>query len=83
MVMHASDADLRWMSVALSAAREALDAGEVPVGAAAVRGDELLATAANRTIRDADPTAHAELLASRAAARVLGSWRLDECTVYV
>jgi len=71
------------MRAALVAARDARDAGEVPVGAVVVRGDEQLAIAANRTVRDADPTAHAESLAIRAAAATLGDWRLGGCTLYV
>ena len=71
------------MRSALEDAREAAAAGEVPVGALIVRGGEILARAANRTVRDQDPTAHAELLAIRAAAAVLGSWRLEGCTLYV
>ncbi len=55
----------------------------MPVGAVVVRGSELLASAANRTVRDQDPTAHAELLAVRAAAVALGSWRLQGATLYV
>jgi tRNA(adenine34) deaminase len=57
--------------------------GDVPVGAAIVRDDEIIAVASNRTVRDQDPTAHAELLAIREAARRLRSWRLDDCTLYV
>jgi len=71
------------MARALEAARDAAAAGEVPVGAAVVRDDVVLAAAGNRTIRDQDPTAHAELLAIRAAASALGSWRLAGCTLYV
>ena len=71
------------MRSALSLAREALDAGEVPVGAVIVRGGEAIATASNRTVRDQDPTAHAESLAIRAAAAATGSWRLGGCTLYV
>ena len=71
------------MSAALAAAADAAAAGEVPVGAVIVRKGELLATAGNRTIRDQDPTAHAETLAIRAAAATLGSWRLADCTLYV
>ena len=58
-------------------------AGEVPVGAVVVRDGEVIARAANRTVRDQDPTAHAELLAIRAASAALGRWRLDDCTLYV
>lgn len=71
------------MGAALDQARLAGSEGDVPVGAVIVRGDEIIAWAANRTVRDQDPTAHAELLAIREASRVLGSWRLDECTLYV
>ena len=75
--------DRRWMSLALDEARAAQQAGEVPVGAVIVRGVDLLAKAGNRTVRDQDPTAHAESLAIRAAASAVGSWRLEGCTLYV
>jgi tRNA(adenine34) deaminase len=75
--------DERWMRRALDATGDALAADEVPVAAIVVRGDDALATAVNRTVRDQDPTAHAESLAIRAAARALGRWRLDDCTLYV
>jgi len=55
----------------------------VPVGAVIVRDGAVIARASNRTVRDQDPTAHAEVLAIRAAAQALGQWRLDECTLYV
>ena len=71
------------MRSALALARQALDAGEVPVGAVIVRGDDVLASASNRTVTDQDPTAHAESIAIRAAAAALGSWRLNGCTLYV
>ena len=71
------------MSLALDEARDAQAAGEVPVGAVIVRGADLLARAGNRTLRDSDPTAHAESLAIRAAAAALESWRLEGCTLYV
>lgn len=71
------------MRAALDDARAAAAAGEVPVGAVVTRGGEVLARAANRTLRDQDPTAHAELLAIRQAAAVLGSWRLEGCSLYV
>ena len=73
----------KWMRIALAEAEAAGEAGEIPVGAAVVRGEELLARAGNRRERDHDPTAHAELLALREAARVLGDWRLRGCTLYV
>ena len=75
--------DERWMGVALDEARLANDAGEVPVGAVMVRGGVELARSGNRTVRDQDPTAHAELLALREASRVTGSWRLGDCSLYV
>lgn len=71
------------MREALQLASDAAAAGDVPVGAVIVRGDAAIAKAANRTVRDQDPTAHAELLAIREAARVLGDWRLTGCTLYV
>lgn len=71
------------MELALSLAREAAQVKEVPVGAVVVRNDVVIATAHNRRELDQDPTAHAELIAMRKAAQVIGSWRLDECTVYV
>ena len=78
-----SAADRRWLAAALVAARQAGDAGEVPVGAVVVRGGAEVARAGNRTVRDADATAHAETLALREASRALGRWRLDDCTLYV
>ena len=78
-----TDADRAFMEFALADAREAAAAGEVPVGAVVVRGGEIIARAANRTVRDQDPTAHAELLAVREASRVTGGWRLGDCSLYV
>ena len=82
-----SSDDIRWMREALSVAREAALAGEVPVGAVVVsngrRPNEVIARVANRMVRDKDATAHAELLAVRQAIRVLGYGRLEQCTVYV
>ena len=73
----------RWMREALRAAREAARAGEVPVGACVVSPDgELLAVAGNRTRADCDPTAHAEVLALREAARRVGNYRLTGAVVY-
>jgi tRNA(adenine34) deaminase len=71
------------MDQALDAARAAGDAGEVPVGCVIVRDGTVLATAGNRTLRDRDPTAHAELLAIRDAAARLGSERLTGSDLYV
>ena len=75
--------DEQWMRAALDEARSAAASGDVPVGAIVVRGEVILSRAANRTVRDQDPTAHAELLAIRAASAALGSWRLEGCTLYV
>jgi tRNA(adenine34) deaminase len=75
--------DDEWMALALTEARSAADAGDVPVGAVIVRGGDAIARAGNRTVRDQDPTAHAELLAIRAAAAAQGAWRLEDCTLYV
>ena len=70
------------MRLALAEARAASAADEVPIGAVVVRGEEVLARAHNRVLTDGDPTAHAELLALRAAARVAGFVRLVDCEVY-
>jgi tRNA(adenine34) deaminase len=75
--------DAAHMAAALDEARAAAAAGEVPVGAVVVLDGEIIARAANRTVRDQDPTAHAETLALREASRVVGSWRLTGCTLYV
>jgi tRNA(Arg) A34 adenosine deaminase TadA len=75
--------DAHWMRDALAEARLALEAGEVPVGAVIVRAGSALTRTANRTLRDRDPTAHAEVLALRAAAAAVGDWRLSDCTLYV
>ena len=82
-VGQAASTDAVWMARALGDARAAASAGEVPVGAAVVRDGRVIVTAANRTVRDQDPTAHAELLALRAAARELGTWHLGGCTLVV
>ncbi|MDQ3697143.1 MAG: tRNA adenosine(34) deaminase TadA [Gemmatimonadota bacterium] len=71
------------MDAALATAREASAAGDVPVGAVIVRAGSVIARAANRTVRDQDPTAHAEMLAIREAAARAGTWRLTGCTLYV
>ena len=71
------------MDVALAEARLAAEANEVPVGAVIVREGAIVARAHNRTIRDQDASAHAEMLAIRAASAALGSWRLGRCTLYV
>lgn len=71
------------MAMALEQARQAAAAGEVPVGAVVVRDGEVLATGRNSPVADSDPTSHAEIVALRAAARALGNYRLDGCTLYV
>ena len=71
------------MSVALEEARAAGARGEVPVGCVVVRDNEVIARAGNRTLADRDPTAHAELIAIRAAAKALGSERLTDCDLHV
>lgn len=71
------------MKRALELAAEAAEAGEVPVGAVVVVGGEFVAEGRNRTRGDADPTAHAEMVALRAAAHAAGHWWLPEATVYV
>ncbi len=68
-----------FMQIALEEARGAATRGEVPVGCAIVRNGEIIARAGNRTVADKDPTAHAELIAIRAAAVTLGSERLTDC----
>ena len=75
--------DLQFMDQALAMAQQAAALGEVPVAALVVCDGRILAAAHNRRELDRDPTAHAEMLAIREAARVLGDWRLDGCTVYV
>ncbi len=72
-----------FMDLALEAAEKAGQAGEVPIGCVIVRNSEVIATAGNRTLTDRDPTAHAEVLALRAAAHILGSERLTDCDLYV
>lgn len=76
-------ADERFMRLALEQARAAAAAGEVPVGAVVVRGGEVIAMGHNAPIGQHDPTAHAEIVALRAAAQALGNYRLDGCTLYV
>jgi tRNA(adenine34) deaminase len=79
----AAEVDAQWMREALAEARSAAAGGDVPVGAVVVRDGQVIARASNRTVRDQDPTAHAEVLAIREAARALGEWRLAGCTLYV
>jgi len=71
------------MDLALKTAENAGKAGEVPIGCVVVRNYEVIATAANRTLTDQDPTAHAEIVALREAAARIGSERLIDCDLYV
>ena len=72
-----------FMDLALEQAENAEKAGEVPIGCVIVRDNAVIARAGNRTLTDRDPTAHAEILALREAARRLGSERLIDCDLYV
>ena len=72
-----------FMREALAEAQAAADAGEVPIGAVAVYQSEIIARGQNRVLRDVDPTAHAEIVAMRAAAKVLNNYRLTGCELYV
>lgn len=72
-----------FMDLALRQAEKAAKAGEVPVGCLIVRDNVVIASAANRTLTDRDPTAHAEILALREAARLTGNERLTGCDLYV
>ena len=75
--------DLEAMDAALSEARLAAEGGEVPIGAVLVRAGAIIARGQNRVLRDIDPTAHAEIVALRAAATAVGNYRLNGCTLYV
>ena len=79
----ASSVDEQYIRNALDLAREGARRNEVPVGAVVVREGTIIAGASNRTIREQDPTAHAEVLAIRDASAKLDRWRLDDCTLYV
>lgn len=74
--------DEHYMRLALQEAERALDSGDVPIGAVAVRGGVVIGNGRNRREADQDPTAHAEMIALRQAAQVVGHWRLDEVTLY-
>jgi tRNA(adenine34) deaminase len=78
-----SEADEQFMRLALQLAAQAGDAGEVPVGAVVVKGGQVVGQGGNAREAEADPTAHAELVALRQAAGVIGAWRLDGATMYV
>ena len=75
--------DEQWMEAALQQATEAERIGEVPVGAVIVCNDAIVGRGMNRNLKDADPTAHAEVVALRDAARTLGTQRLVDCEMFV
>ena len=77
------DVDAMRMRLALGQAREAAEAGDVPVGAVIYHDGELIAKARNQREELQDPTAHAEIVAITQAANALGSWRLEDCEMYV
>ena len=77
------DADSGFMQAALREAERAGAAGEIPVGAVLVAGGEVVATGQNRSIRDRDPSAHAEVMALRAGGQALGNYRIPGATLYV
>jgi tRNA(adenine34) deaminase len=85
MVVSSAEAerDREFMRLALAEARACLNWGDVPIGAVVSSGDAVLARAGNQRERQGDPTAHAELVALREAARSIGHWRLEGCTMYV
>ncbi len=75
--------DEQFMRNAMAIAHDGTRQNEVPIGALVVQGSKIISGANNRTVRDQDATAHAELLAIREACAVLDRWRLDDCTLYV
>lgn len=74
--------DIKWMRVALTEAERALEHDDVPIGAIAVHNGEIIGRGYNRREADQDPTAHAEMIAMRQAASVIGYWRLEDVTLY-
>ncbi|MGL4767026.1 MAG: tRNA adenosine(34) deaminase TadA [Formosimonas sp.] len=83
MTVLSDERDAFYMRLALEAAQQAYDAGEVPVGAVLVRGDEVVATGFNQPIGLNDPSAHAEIVTLRAAGAALNNYRLPECELFV
>jgi tRNA(adenine34) deaminase len=77
------ETDIAFMKMALDEARSAAAAGEVPIGAVLVQDGKVLARSGNRTIRECDPTAHAEIIVIREAARLLANYRMAGTTLYV
>jgi tRNA(adenine34) deaminase len=82
MTMNPQPMDDIFMRLALEEARLALERGDVPIGALAVRDGEIIGRGYNARERDQDPTAHAEMIAIREAAKVVGHWRLERVTLY-
>ena len=78
-----SETDARFMAAALEKARQALPAGEVPVGAIVVVADKVIGSGHNHSVRNCDPTAHAEIIALREAAKAIGNYRITDGTAYV
>jgi tRNA(adenine34) deaminase len=81
--MEIVDDDISFMQLALEEARAAAAAGEVPIGACIVHDRKILTRSGNRTIRDCDPTAHAEIIVIREAARLLSNYRMPGTTLFV
>lgn len=81
-VPSATTSDELWMEEALRMAQRALEAGEVPIGAVVVRNGEIVGRGWNRNLADADPSAHAEIVALRDAGAVLGNHRLEHCELF-
>jgi tRNA(adenine34) deaminase len=75
--------DIDFMQSALAESRLAGESGEVPIGAVVTRDGAIVARGQNRVLRDVDPTAHAEIVALRAAAQAIGNYRLNDCTLFV
>jgi tRNA(adenine34) deaminase len=78
-----SESDLEFMRAALDEARTAAERGEVPIGAVLVHDGKIISRAHNRTLTDNDPTAHAEMVAIRGAAKIIGNHRLNGTSLYV
>ncbi len=80
--MSFSEDDEKWMRIALEEAEKALEREDVPIGAIAVRNNIIIGRGYNKREAEQDPTAHAEMIAIRQAAQVIGHWRLEEVTLY-
>lgn len=82
MMLEGAESDVHWMRQALAAAHDARQRDEVPIGACVISSERVLAIAGNRTRTDCDPTAHAEIIALREAAKVFDNYRLTDAVVY-